>query len=100
MIEPETLGIVAVVVLLALTMIGTPIALALILVAFVGNLFVFNIGQTAPRFYESVFETGADFILAAVPLLIFMGQLVNHGNLGSDLYEYVQSRERGGGKKG
>src|SRR3546814_15600394 len=93
MIEPETLGIVAVVVLLALTMIGTPIALALILVAFVGNLFVFNIGQTASRFYESVFETGTDFILAAVPLFIFMGQLVNHGNIGRDQIGRASCRE-------
>jgi C4-dicarboxylate transporter, DctM subunit len=87
--DPVTLGIVAVVVLLVLTMVGTPIAFALTLVAIVGNLFVFTPEQTASRFYEAVFQTGTDFILAAVPLFIFMGQLVNHGNIGRDLYDAV-----------
>ncbi|MSO80474.1 MAG: TRAP transporter large permease [Alphaproteobacteria bacterium] len=87
--EPVAIGLAAFAILLALTAVGTPLALSLILVGFGGNLFFYNIAQTSTRFYESLFDNATSFILAAVPLFIFMGQLVHHSNIGRDLYECV-----------
>jgi len=87
--EPVTIGLAAFAILLLLTAIGTPLALSLILVGFGGNLFFYDVAQTSTRFYESLFDNATSFILAAVPLFIFMGQLVHHSNIGRDLYECV-----------
>ncbi|MBM3559232.1 MAG: TRAP transporter large permease [Alphaproteobacteria bacterium] len=87
--EPVTIGLIAFAILLGLTALGTPLALSLILVGFGGNLFFYDVAQTSVRFYESLFENATSFILAAVPLFIFMGQLVHHSNIGRDLYECV-----------
>ena len=87
--EPVTIGLAAFAILLALTALGTPLALSLILVGFGGNLFFYDIAQTSTRFYESLFDNATSFILAAVPLFIFLGQLVHHSQIGRDLYECV-----------
>lgn len=87
--DPFTLGILALVAAVALIAIGVPLAFAIGSVAIVGNIIFFDINRSGIQLYNSVFGKGTDFLLASVPLFIFMGQLVAVGNIGRDLYECV-----------
>lgn len=87
--EPVTLGIIGLVVLVLLIMVGVPLAFAIGAVAIVGNIVFFDVGRAGIQLYNVVFGKGTDFILASVPLFVFMGQLVAAGNLGRDLYDCV-----------
>ena len=87
--DPFTLGIVGLAALVALIALGVPLAFAIGAVAIVGNIFFFDLTRAGAQTYNIVFNKGTDFILASVPLFVFMGQLVSVGNLGRDLYEVV-----------
>ena len=87
--DPFTLGIVALVAAVALIAIGVPLAFAIRSVAIVGIIIFFDTNLSGVQLYNSVFGKGTDFLLASVPLFIFMGQLVAVGNIGRDLYECV-----------
>lgn len=87
--EPFTLGIIGLVALVVLIMLGVPLAFAIGAVAIVGNIAFFDLTRAGVQLYNVVFSKGTDFILASVPLFIFMGQLVAVGNLGRDLYDCV-----------
>lgn len=87
--DPFTLGIVALVVAVCLIALGVPLAFAIGSVAIVGNIIFFDINRSGIQLYSNVFGKGTDFLLASVPLFIFMGQLVAVGNLGRDLYDCV-----------
>jgi tripartite ATP-independent transporter DctM subunit len=87
--DPFTLGILALVAAVALIAIGVPLAFAIGSVAIVGNIIFFDVNRSGIQLYNSVFGKGTDFLLASVPLFIFMGQLVAVGNIGRDLYECV-----------
>jgi C4-dicarboxylate transporter, DctM subunit len=88
-VEPITLGIIGMVALVVLIMIGVPLAFAIGAVAIVGNIAFFDVGRAGIQLYNVVFGRGTDFILASIPLFVFMGQLVAAGNLGRDLYDCV-----------
>lgn len=87
--DPFTLGILALVAAVVLIALGVPLAFAIGSVAIVGNIIFFDIDRSAIQLYNSVFGKGTDFLLASVPLFIFMGQLVAVGNIGRDLYDCV-----------
>lgn len=87
--DPFTLGIVGLAVLVLLIAIGIPLAFAIGAVAIIGNIIFFDINRAGVQTYNIVFNKGTDFILASVPLFVFMGQLVSVGNLGRDLYDCV-----------
>ncbi len=87
--EPFTLGIIGLVALVVLIGLGVPLAFAIGAVAIVGNILFFDVVRAGVQTYNIVFNKGTDFILASVPLFVFMGQLVSVGNLGRDLYECV-----------
>jgi C4-dicarboxylate transporter, DctM subunit len=87
--DPFTLGILALVAAIVLIALGVPLAFAIGSVAIVGNIIFFDINRSGIQLYNSVFGKGTDFLLASVPLFIFMGQLVAVGNIGRDLYDCV-----------
>ena len=87
--DPFTLGIIGLAALFVLIALGVPLAFAIGIVAVVGNVIIFDVTRAGVQLYNIVFGKGTDFILASVPLFIFMGQLVSVGNVGRDLYECV-----------
>jgi tripartite ATP-independent transporter DctM subunit len=89
MMDPFTLGIIALVIAIVLIAIGVPLAFAIGSVAIIGNIIFFDVNRAGIQLYSNVFGKGTDFLLASVPLFIFMGQLVAVGNIGRDLYDCV-----------
>ena len=87
--DPTLAGILGVVVMLGLIFAGVPIAFALAVVGIVGNAFMLGLAQSALQVQLVAWEVGTNFLLIAVPLFIFMGQLVYHTGIASDLYDFV-----------
>ncbi len=87
--DPIVAGVIAVVVMLTLIFIGVPIAFALATVGVVGNAIFLGLPQTAVLVQITAWEIGTNFLLIAVPLFIFMGQLVYHTGIASDLFDFV-----------
>lgn len=87
--DPFTLGILALLAAVVLIALGVPLAFSIGTVAIIGNIIFFDVGRASIQLYNSVFGKGTEFILASVPLFVFMGQLVAVGNIGRDLYDCV-----------
>jgi C4-dicarboxylate transporter, DctM subunit len=87
--DPFTLGIVGLACVVLLIALGVPLAFSIGAVAIVGNILFFDVTRAGIQLYNALFTKSTDFILASVPLFVFMGQLVSVGNLGKDLYEVV-----------
>ena len=87
--EPVTLGVIGLVALVVLIALGVPLAFAITLVAVAGIVEIFDFARAAVQIFNMLFTKGTSFILASVPLFIFMGQLVSEGNIGKDLYDCV-----------
>jgi tripartite ATP-independent transporter DctM subunit len=82
-----TIGIVGIAALLGLITAGVPIAFALGIVGLVGHIIVTDLNQTMVQLGLLSWEHGTNFLLIAVPLFIFMGQLVARSGIASDLYD-------------
>ncbi|MGE0256679.1 MAG: TRAP transporter large permease [Alphaproteobacteria bacterium] len=87
--EWTTIGYIAIAALVGLIVLGVPLAFGIALVAIGGVIALFEPSRAAVLIYNNLVARGTDFILASVPLFIFMGQLVFQGNIGRDLYECV-----------
>lgn len=87
--DPFVLGILAIILMIVLTFWGVPIALALLVIGAVGNIYLLGLPQTAMQVHMITWETGTNFLLIAIPLFVFMGQLVYHTKIASDLYDFV-----------
>lgn len=87
--DPFVLGIFCILLMIALTFLGVPIALTLLAVGAVGNFYLTGLAQTAMQIHLITWESGTNFLLIAVPLFIFMGQLVYHTEIAADLYDFV-----------
>lgn len=75
------------VVLLALIMIGVPIAWSISIVAFSGLTILFGFNQAITQFYTTAFNTAGEFLFASIPLFIYMGLVVSKAKIGEDLYD-------------
>jgi tripartite ATP-independent transporter DctM subunit len=87
--SPELLGAIMLVVMLGAIFIGFPIAFTLILLAFIFGW----VGLGDIAFYIMVFQTIGlmkEEVLAAVPLFIFMGYLMEQGGLMERLFKGFQ----------
>jgi tripartite ATP-independent transporter DctM subunit len=84
-----SLGVLAVLLMMGLTFLGVPIALALLALGALGNAYLVGIPQTAMQIHMITWETGTNFLLIAVPLFVLMGQLVFQTRIAADLYDFV-----------
>lgn len=80
-------GLCGIAVLIALILIGTPIAFALFLVAFGGHTLLVGFPQTLAQVGIITWEQGLNFLLIAAPLFIFMGQLTAQTRLAEDFFD-------------
>lgn len=87
--DPFSVGILAIILMIALTFIGVPIALGLLSIGAIGNLYLMGLPQTTMQIHMITWETGTNFLLIAIPCFIFMGQLVYHTEIAADLYDFV-----------
>ncbi len=87
--DPFFIGVAAIVVMIALIIWGIPIAFSLVIVGIAGNVVLLGPAQAATQLQLIAWETGTNFLLIAIPLFIFMGQLTYHTGLATDLYEVV-----------
>lgn len=87
--DPAIIGIVAMIAVLALIFFGVPIAFALGVVGVIGNGIMIGWPQTALQTQLIAWEVGTNFLFVAAPLFLFMGQLVYHTGVASDMYDAI-----------
>ncbi len=87
--DPLIAGTIALLAMIVLTFLGVPIAYALGGVAVVGNVLLVGWQQTAMQTFLITWEMGTNFLLIAVPLFVFVGQLAFHTRIAADLYDCV-----------
>ena len=87
--DPVTIGILAIALMLVLVFVGTPIGFALMVVGVGGHILVGDAFKAALQVQLVAWEQGNNFLLIAAPLFILMGQLVYHIGIVTDLYEAV-----------
>ena len=87
--DPLLIGLAAILIMVGLIIWGIPIAFALAIVGIIGNSILLGPSQAATQLTLIAWETGTNFLLIAIPLFIFMGQLTYHTGLATDMYEVV-----------
>jgi C4-dicarboxylate transporter DctM subunit len=99
MVDPITVGLVGIAVMIGMLVLGVPIAFAMAVVGITGTAIVVGVPQTMSQITLITWDKGTDFIIVCIPLFIFMGQLTATTGIAADLYEFLQrwlSRVRGG----
>jgi C4-dicarboxylate transporter, DctM subunit len=89
------IGLVSVAMILALIMIGMPIAVAFIAVSFVG-LWVLrgDLNVVSNMLAISASDAISEYVFGVIPLFVFMGLLVMRAGLGRDSYEVANQAFR------
>lgn len=97
--EPITIGLIGIGVLVVLLFAGVPIAFSMAVVGIGGTAMVVGLPQAMSQISLIAWDKGTDFIIVCIPLFIFMGQLTATTGIAGDLYDCLQkwlSRRRGG----
>lgn len=90
MFDPGTICVVAVVALLVLLAMGTPVAVAMGLVGIAGMFAVGGAPLALSQLHTLPYQLGADYVFAVVPLFVLMGSFVTIGGLAGDLYDSAE----------
>lgn len=97
--DPVTVGLLGIGVLIGLLVLGVPIAFAMAVVGIGGTGVVVGLPQTLSQVTLVTWDKGTDFVIVCIPLFVFMGQLTATTGIAGDLYECLQrwlGRMRGG----
>jgi C4-dicarboxylate transporter DctM subunit len=97
--DPVTIGLLGIGVLIGLLVLGVPIAFAMAVVGIGGTGMVVGLPQTLSQVTLVTWDKGTDFVIVCIPLFVFMGQLTATTGIAGDLYECLQrwlGRMRGG----
>ena len=84
-------GLIGVIAMLALLILGVPIALAMAVTGAVGLWILEGPGPALAHTLLIPWDEGRSFVLVTIPLFVLMGQLVFHTGLASDLYDGVRT---------
>ncbi|WP_419913200.1 TRAP transporter large permease [Hoeflea sp.] len=85
--SPELLGVAGFAVLFALMALGTPVAIALLVVGFVGTILLSGFQAAAYTLSGQAFATITIYELSIIPLFILMGNLASAAGLSRDLFD-------------
>jgi tripartite ATP-independent transporter DctM subunit len=85
--SPEFIGILGFLALFAFLAMGTPVAIALLVVGFVGTILLSGFQAAAFTLSGQVFATVTVYELSIIPLFILMGNLASAAGLSRDLFE-------------
>jgi tripartite ATP-independent transporter DctM subunit len=77
------------VMLFGLVFLGIPVAISLISTAFVFGLMVFGDSLSA-QMHSRIDDVGKNFVLAAIPLFIFMGAMLERSGIANRLFDAVR----------
>ncbi len=99
--DPILVGLLGIVALLVLLFLGVHIGMAMVIVGFIGCIFVTGGNVTAAMGYLKTvpFTTSATFNLSVIPMFVLMGQIAYYAGISGDLYNFcykVLGRIRGG----
>lgn len=89
-LDPTTLAIAGIVLMLALIAMGVPIAFAMAVVGAAGYWILVGYKPALTQIYMNAVQKGSELVFIALPLFILMGQLVYQSKLAVDLYDCVQ----------
>jgi C4-dicarboxylate transporter DctM subunit len=88
--DPTTIAIAGIVVMLALIALGVPIAFSMAVVGAGGYWMLVGFKPAITQVYINSYQKGSELVFIALPLFILMGQLVYHSRIAVDLYDCVQ----------
>ncbi|HSC16842.1 MAG TPA: TRAP transporter large permease subunit, partial [Gammaproteobacteria bacterium] len=89
--EPRTVGIAMIALVVALIVLGLPIAFALSLTGFLGlALIKHDLGIATRTLALAADGTVSDYVFATVPLFVLMGLFVNVSDVGRDAFRAAQ----------
>jgi len=86
-IAPPLVGLIGIGVLIALILLGVPIAVSSAIVGFVGCIVLVGVKPALGIIYTIPIDKVATYSLSVIPLFILMGTLALHGGIGRELYE-------------
>jgi C4-dicarboxylate transporter, DctM subunit len=90
-VEPRTVGIAMIALVVALIVLGLPIAFALLLSGFLGVALIKHDVVIAARTLALAADgTVSDYVFATVPLFVLMGLFVNVSDVGRDAFRAAQ----------
>jgi C4-dicarboxylate transporter, DctM subunit len=99
-VEPQVVGAVMIVMVLALIALGMPIAIALLLTGFLGLVVLkHDVGVATKTMALAADGTISEYVFASVPLFVLMGLFVNVSDIGRDAFRaahLIFGRVRGG----
>ena len=84
-----TVGYIAIVAMLALILLGVPIAWSMAIVGVLGELYVTGFTAAASKLSLTLWENGTLFVFIALPLFLLMGQLAYRTGITDDLYDCI-----------
>jgi C4-dicarboxylate transporter, DctM subunit len=79
-----------IVVLLVLLVVGIPIAISLFISGLIGYMMTIDIAPGLTALAQIAYGHLNSFVLAAIPLYVFMGQIMLKGGSGKDLFDFAQ----------
>jgi tripartite ATP-independent transporter DctM subunit len=90
-VEPRTVGVAMIALVVAAIVLGVPIAFALLLAGFLGLALVKHDFTIAARTLALAADgTVSDYVFATVPLFVLMGLFVNVSDVGRDAFRAAQ----------
>jgi tripartite ATP-independent transporter DctM subunit len=92
--EPLTLGIVVMAVMLTVVMLGLPVGYALLGAGTIGYALLAGPSQAITQIGLVLWDNGTNFLFIAVPLFILMGQIIFHSGLAEDIFALAQRGTR------
>ena len=82
----QSLGLLALSSMLLMIVVRVPIAISMLLTGLAGNVYIQGVEATLVQFQLVIWDIATNFILIALPLFIWMGQLGYRSGIGEDLY--------------
>jgi tripartite ATP-independent transporter DctM subunit len=92
--SPEVVGIIGVLVLLLLFFLNMQVGLSMLLVGFVGYIYLTTFPAGLAVIGTVPYSTASMYSLSVIPLFIVMGMFLSYGGLGSDLFRAVDAWAR------
>lgn len=87
MVDPFIIGVIGILAMLVLLFLGMPVALAMMIVGFVGIMTLTSFDTAFPVIARTIYSSAANYPYMVVPLFVLMGSFGSVGGLVGDLYD-------------
>ena len=89
--SPELTGVVGVILLLALFLLRMQIGISMLLVGFLGYLYLVNLSAALSLLGMVPYATAGYYGFSVIPMFILMGMFLSQGGLGQDVFRAVDA---------